>query len=147
RRDLTLAKCGIQRVVNDLGRDSQPSRRVPIDHEPRFQSTVLQIRIRVTYLRKILDPVQHDSGPFLNLFDRVTLNGVLELRVAASAADSNLLRRLKEETGARKIQLRTETSDHLVRRDITFAQRFQLNLKLAVASGSTDRSRDILDSR
>ena len=56
---------------------------------------------------------------------------VLELRVAASAADPQFLRGLKEHRRARQLQFGTQARDHLVRRHVAFCERLQLNIHLS----------------
>ena len=73
-----------------------PSRRIAIDDKTRFQASILKVRVGIAYLRERFDAIEHHRGPFLNVLYRVALDGVLELRIAASPSNANFLSRLEE---------------------------------------------------
>ena len=131
RRDLPLAKRGVQSIIDNLGRDADPRCRIAVNDESSFQSPIGQVRVRIANLGKRLDAIEHDPRPFLQILNRVGLDRVLELRIAASAADPQFLRRLKEHRRARQLQFGTQARDHLVRGHVAFCERLQLNIHLS----------------
>jgi hypothetical protein len=62
----------------------------------------------------------------IQIVDVLALQGVLVLRVRTTSADTDILRRLHEDAGARIVrELRPEPRDDLLRRDLPLGQRFQ----------------------
>src|SRR5262249_4665181 len=114
------------------------------DNRTRFQSLVLKICIRITYLGQRLYRVEHDIAPFLKIFNVVALQGVLELRVAAPASNANLLTGLQEKRRARQLQPGTKACNHLVGGNTALFQRLQLNVYLSESSGTTNRTAYVL---
>ena len=137
-RDLSLSKCGVQGIVDDLRSDSKPRRGVAVDDHPRFQSFILKIRIRVANLRKRLDPIEHNVRPFLKFLNGIALDRVLELRIASPASDPEFLGRLQEECRTRKLQPGAKTGDHLISCHLTLSDRLQLNIHLSEPSCAID---------
>ena len=99
----------------------------------------MEIRVRVADLRQCLDPVEQDLGPFVDFFRTVALDRVLKLRIAAPAADTNVLGRLEKKRGAGQRKPGTKTSDHLIGADLAFLDRLQLNIELPIASAADRR--------
>ena len=92
--DLPLAKGVVQRVIDRLRSQAQAGSRIAVDDQAGFQCAVLQIAIHVLKLRDRSQLLFHHGRPGEQVLQVVTLQRVLELRVAATPADLNVLLRL-----------------------------------------------------
>jgi len=91
---------------------------------------------------------QHDRSPFHEVLQVLTLNRVLVLRVALSAADAHVLPCLQECHRARdSTELWSNTVDHFTRTDFSFSKRLQRDINKtavgrAVAADEVDHRGD-----
>ena len=130
-RDLALAECVIQRVVDLAGADAQPACGGAVDHQVGFQALLLLVGIDVAQHRVVLQRGQQLRRPFVQHGGAVGLQGVLVGGVALPAADADVLDRHQEQPGARHHrQFAAQPGDHLVDAG-ALRQRFQGDEDLA----------------
>ena len=99
--DLPLAKGVVQRVIDYLRRQAQARGRIAVDDQAGFQCAVLQIAIHILKLRDRSQLLLHQGRPSEQVLQVVTLQCVLELRVAATPADLHVLLRRHEKRCSR----------------------------------------------
>ena len=100
-RHLALAEGVVQGVVNVCGIHSQPRRGVAINDDGCFESLVLLVGVDVAQFGQGAQFLQKKRRPVIQIIQAFALQGVLELRLALSSADGEVLGRLQEESRAR----------------------------------------------
>ena len=116
-RDLALAECVVERVV-DLGRrDAEPRGGVAVDDEIGLQALLLLVGVDVGQHRAVLQRLDELRRPLEQVIGVVGLQRVLILRVALPAAGADVLDRDQEQAAAGHLrELRPQPRDHLVDR-------------------------------
>ena len=98
-RDFGLAEGAVERAVERLRRLAQPRRGHAVVGEHLLQAAVLLVGVHVLQVGKLPHVLKQDRAPVRQVVDVVGLNRVLVQRVAAAAADAQILRRLQEGGG------------------------------------------------
>ncbi len=114
-----------------LRRNAQAAGGVAVDHQARLQAPVLQITVHVAKLRDGLQLLLHDGRPAKKVLQVVSLQRVLELRIAHAPADLHVLHGLQEERRARNAsQLRPQPVGDLVRANLAHVQGLQRDVEV-----------------
>ena len=93
--DLALAKGVVEDAIDGLGGDPQAAGGIAVDDQTGLQPAILQVAIHIAQLRKGAQLLQNDGRPGVEVLEVVSLQRILELRVAGAAADLQILNRLQ----------------------------------------------------
>src|SRR5215468_8648113 len=93
--DLALAEGVVERVVDELGEDTETRGGVPVDDERGLEPAVLLVRRDVAQPLDGAELGEHARGKGVQLVEIRALQRVLVLRVAHAAADTHVLHRLQ----------------------------------------------------
>ncbi len=128
-RDLALAEGVVQHVVDHLRRDTQPRRRVPVDHHAGLQPLEQLVAGHVAQLRQALELAHELWSPFGQFLRVGIFETVLILRAADACFHSQVLHRLHEQRDAfHARQARLQAANHVAGRLVAFFQRLQVDL-------------------
>src|SRR5579862_8690645 len=124
RGDLPLAKGVVQRVIDHLWGEAKARSRSAVNYQAGFQCTVLQIAIHVLKDGDSSQLLFHHGRKREQVLQVVSLEGVLELRVAATPAYGNVLLGLHEEVcSGNASQLGPQSIDDLEDANFALSQR------------------------
>ena len=128
-RNLSLAKCIVKRIVDQLRCDVETRRRSPVVGHHRLQTLVLQVAVDIGDTVQGFQLFQHFGRISDQIGQIIPLHGVLILGVARPSADTHILRRLQIQAGPRHLgQLRPQPPDDLVgERVLSLTKRLQRN--------------------
>ena len=149
-RDLTLAECVIERVVDLAGADAEARRGVAIDLKIGFESFQLLVGAHVRDHRVVLKRRDELRRPVVEILHVVRLQRVLVLRVALAAAGPQILHGGEVEASARDLrELRPQPRDHLIHGHVALRQRLERNehragidLRIAAAAADAGKADD-----
>jgi hypothetical protein len=116
RRDLALAECVVERVVDLSDIDAKPRRRVAIDGDVGLEPLILLVGVDLGDLRDRLQFRENARRPREQLIGIVILERVLILGVAGASAETDILDRLQEERRSRDLgDIAAQPGDDAVR--------------------------------
>ena len=147
--DLALAERVIERGVNRAHGEAHARGGITVDHQRGLQATVLLVGVDVHQFRQGHHGAANARVPDAQVFQVVTLQRVLVLRVGLAPANAYVLHRNHEEVGARLLgQLGAQPRHHLIGRSVALGQWLERHEHLGrIALRAAREPGDVFDRR